>query len=169
MPREEHAVVVIGVGNSYRNDDAAGIVAVQRLRALAPPGIGLVEHENEGVALIDHLAGSQAGILIDATRAGSPAGTIRRFDAHDGPLPATIFRHSTHAFGVANVVELARSLNQLPARLVVYGIEGRDFGAGSQLSPEVREALPILVERVLEETLELAGEPLAFRDQLSAH
>ena len=34
-------------------------------------------------------------------------------------------------------VELARELDRLPRRLVVYGIEGESFEAGEGLSPAV--------------------------------
>jgi hydrogenase maturation protease len=151
MPDDHQGVLVIGIGTAYRNDDSAGLVAAQRLREVAPGAVRIIEHEGEGVALIDLLAGSEAAILIDATRSGTGAGTVQRFDAHADPLPAQMFRHSTHAFGVASALELARVLHRLPPQLIVYGIEGRDFAAGTRLSHEIEEALPGLVERVIRE------------------
>jgi hydrogenase maturation protease len=151
-------VVVIGIGTAYRNDDSAGLIAAQRLRELSLPPTHIVEHEGEGTALLDLMAGSQAAILIDATSSGSPVGTIQRFDARESPLPAQIFRHSTHAFGVASAVELARALDRLPARVVLFGIEGRDFAAGMRLSREVELALPNLIKRVAEEVTRFAGQ-----------
>ena len=50
-------------------------------------------------------------------------------------------RSSTHAFGVADAVELARALGRLPGRLDVYAIEGASFTAGDSLSPEVERAV----------------------------
>jgi hydrogenase maturation protease len=47
------------------------------------------------------------------------------------------FRASTHHFGLSEVIGLARALDRMPVRLRVYGIEGRSFGIGSALSPEV--------------------------------
>ena len=41
---------------------------------------------------------------------------------------------STHALGLADAVELARSLGRLPQRVVVYGIEGAAFEFGNGLS-----------------------------------
>ncbi len=58
------------------------------------------------------------------------------------------FHYSTHAFSVAEAVELARALDQLPSRLILYGIEGRDFSAGERLSPEVGAAVDELISRV---------------------
>ncbi|UCH82942.1 MAG: hydrogenase maturation protease, partial [Candidatus Latescibacterota bacterium] len=73
----------------------------------------------------------------DAAQTGSEPGTIHVFDAAVRPLPANCFRCSTHAFGVADAIELARSLGRLPRTLRVYGVEGRDFSTGSQLSDRV--------------------------------
>jgi hydrogenase maturation protease len=57
---------------------------------------------------------------------------------------------------VAQQIEIARSLNQLPRCLIVYGIEGKDFTLGSKLSPEVQQALPRLMEQIQKE-LGLSG------------
>jgi hydrogenase maturation protease len=46
----------------------------------------------------------------------------------------------THAFSVAEVVEMARTLGHLPQRLIVYGIEGKDFESGLGLSPDIETA-----------------------------
>jgi hydrogenase maturation protease len=62
-----------------------------------------------------------------------------------------MFRHSTHAFDIAGAIELARALNQLPPRVVVFGIEGANFEAGTELSGEVQAALPALVARVIQQ------------------
>ena len=90
-------------------------------------------------------------LLIDATRSGSPPGTIHRFDAHAEPLPSRFFHYSTHAFSVAEAVELARALDQLPPQLIVYGIEGKNYTAGEGLSPEVETAGAAVVARVLQD------------------
>jgi len=145
------AVLVIGVGTRYRKDDAAGLTVAEGLRTRLSAEVTLVEHEGEGVALMERLQGWQAAILIDAMSSGARRGTIRRFEAKTHPLPAAIFRHSSHALSVADAIELGRALERLPQHLVVFGIEGGDFGAGMPLSPEVESSVPEVVRRVLEE------------------
>ena len=57
-------------------------------------------------------------------------------------LPAELFRASTHHFGLAEAVELARAVGQLPERLVVFGIEGASFGRGrGPRAPAVADAV----------------------------
>ena len=126
--------LVIGVGNPWRGDDGAGIEVARRL--------GGVAFEGDGTGLIDvwESAGDEV-VVVDAAAAGGTPGTIRRFDAVAAPLPAHALRSSSHHFGVAEAVELARSLDRLPPALRVYAIEGEDFGAGQELSPTVRRAV----------------------------
>jgi hydrogenase maturation protease len=133
------------VGNAWRGDDAAGLVVARRL--------GGLRHEGDAVGLLDAWAGAGHAIVVDAAASGAPAGTIHRFDAA-APLPAHALRSSTHAFGVADAVELARSLGRLPARLDVYAIEGADFTLGAGLSPPVAQAVAALV-------LDLRRDPAA--------
>src|ERR1022692_149608 len=144
-------VLVIGIGNAYRSDDAAGLVAVRHIKEKAPISCVIIEHSGEGAALMELWKGADRVLVIDAVHSGAAPGTVSRFDATLHPLPASMFRHSTHAFSLVEAIELARTLNQLPAQLIVYGIEGQTFEAGTDLSPAIEFALPALVERVLRE------------------
>jgi hydrogenase maturation protease len=145
------SVLIIGVGTAYRNDDAAGLIVAERLRALLPEGASVITHEGEGVSLMEQLADSEAAVVIDAMSSDAEPGTIRRFDASAQPLPAQTFRHSTHAFGIGQAIEMGRALGKLPRRLIVYGIEGQDFEAGTQLSPAVELSIETVARRVLRE------------------
>jgi len=144
-------VLVIGVGNAYRCDDAAGLVAARRLYEAARADVMLREASGEGTALMDAWQGAEAVILIDAVRSGAPAGTIYRLDACAETVPLAWFRCSTHAFSVAEAIALARALNRLPPRLIVFAVEGERFDAGVGLSPGVERAVDELVRRGVEE------------------
>ncbi len=101
--------------------------------------------------MIEAWQGATWVMLVDAVRSGASPGTIHRLDARAAPLPMGFFHYSTHAFSVTEAVELARSLDQLPAHLVVYGIEGANFAAGVELSPEVERAVEAVVGRLAKE------------------
>lgn len=143
--------VVVCVGNTYRGDDAAGLVAGERLRGRVPSTVRVVECEQEPTRLLDAWAGADVALVVDACSSGAPAGTVHRFDASDGPLPARVFRSSTHAFGVGDAIEMARALGRLPKRVLVYGVEGADFTAGAELTPAVDSALDDVVRELEEE------------------
>lgn len=144
-------LLVIGVGNGYRGDDAAGIAAVRKIGEKALPSVEVLEENGEGTALMASWKDAERVILIDAVRSSAEPGTIHRFEAHARPIPARFFHYSTHAFGVAEAVELGRVLGQLPSRLILYGIEGKNFEAGTALSPEVQEAVERVTDRILQD------------------
>jgi hydrogenase maturation protease len=138
-------VLIIGCGNPDRSDDAAGVLVARRLREL---GIPAEEFGGDASALIDAWSGEANVIVVDAMKSGSPAGTIRIWDARTSDFPACQFRCSTHGFGVAEAIELARAIDRLPCKLVVVGIEGIRFEWGESSSAEVAEAIERLVQRI---------------------
>jgi hydrogenase maturation protease len=149
--------VVIGVGNAYRGDDGAGLAVADRLRDRAPADVRIVSCELEPSRLIDACEGASAAVVVDAVASGAPPGTLHRFDASTTSLPARMFRSSTHAFGVADAIELARVLGRLPRSVVVYGIEGTVFEAGEGLTAAVEAAVDAAVEAVLADVADPAG------------
>jgi hydrogenase maturation protease len=144
-------ILVIGMGNAYRSDDAAGLIAARRVNEQASEHGSVIEHTGEGAALMELWKDADAVIVIDAVRSGAAPGTVSRFDATLCPLPVSMFRDSTHAFSLAEAVELSRALKQLPRQLIVYGIEAQNFEAGTNLSPAIEFAMQTVVERVLQE------------------
>ena len=144
-------VVIIGVGNAFRGDDGAGIAVAQRLAEQVPAGTQVLEESGEGAALAEVWKGAQLAIVVDAIQSGATPGTIRRFDARQGPVGDEPPSRSTHGFGISSAIELARALNELPPQLIVYGIEGQDFALGEKLSPAVQEAVPQVAAQVLSE------------------
>ena len=159
------SIVIIGVGNEYRSDDGAGIAVARRLRALFPSGVTILEESGEGAALIQAWQGATWVMLVDAVRSGASPGAIHRLDARAASVPTGFFHYSTHAFSVAEAVELARSLDQLPPHLLVYGIEGENFAAGAGLSPAVEQAVETVVERLAEEVRAAVARHNSLRSQ----
>ncbi len=159
-------VLVVGVGNELRHDDAAGLevarlaraMAAPALRAASCPAIAFHEHEGEPLGLLDAWERAGAVVLADAIHGAGPVGAVHRFDASSAPLPALLEgSSSTHAIGVAEAIELGRALGRLPRAVVVYGVTGCRFDAGRGLSPDLQEAVEPLARRVLGEALRLAG------------
>ena len=64
-------------------------------------------------------------------------------------VPAKFFHYSTHAFSMAEAIELARAMNTLPPKLFIYGIESANFSAGVGISHAVQEAANRVVGQIL--------------------
>jgi hydrogenase maturation protease len=139
-------MIVIGLGNEFRHDDAIGLIAARRLRER---GVPAEEHEGDLAILMDRWKRADGLILIDAVISGAAPGTVHRLDVSASPLNRELFKSSTHALGLADAVELSRTLDTLPARVLVFGVEVGDLSAGIGLSPNVERALPSLLEEVV--------------------
>jgi hydrogenase maturation protease len=133
------ATLVIGLGNPCRRDDGVGRWVVQQLAPQATSAT-VLEMSGETTGLLEAWRGAERVLLIDAAESGAAPGTIRRIEVGAGPLPAELSRCSTHALGVAEAIELARALGQLPRQLVIFAVEGADFTFGSGLSDCVAAA-----------------------------
>jgi len=151
MATQAGRCLIIGIGNPDRGDDAVGRIVARRLQTQCAPGVRVVEHGGEPASLLDCLAGAETVYLIDAMVAGARPGTISRFDVAAAELPRTVFGCSTHGLGLAEAIELARTLGKLPRRCVVYAIEARAFEIGEPLSPEVAAVADDVTALILDE------------------
>jgi hydrogenase maturation protease len=148
---EPNLTLVIGIGNEYRHDDGVGLIVARSVKAFARDRIPVIEASGEGAALLEAWRERDRVFLVDAVSSRARAGTIYRLDAHQQSVPTEFFRYSTHAFNLAEAIELARTLQQLPNSLIVYGIEGENFTAGEGLSPTVLRSAEKVKTRILEE------------------
>ena len=94
---------------------------------------------------MQRLRGAPVVMIVDALCSKEPPGSLHRFDVSTVPLPKNSFRYSSHAFGLAEGIELARELKVLPPTVVVYGIVGQSFSPGRGLSDPVVRAVPELL------------------------
>lgn len=148
-------MLCLGVGNRYRGDDGVGPAVAQQLQALQLPGLEVREASGEGASLMDQWSGWRQVILVDAVISGSEPGTLFELNAFTQSIPASLFATSTHAFGVAEAVEMARMLGQLPAELRIYGIEGASFEHGCGLTPVVEKTAVQVVALIAAEVKRL--------------
>ena len=151
-------MLVIGVGNDLRGDDGVGLELARRLAARPrPSAVTVVAHLGDVVSMIELWRDSRAVIIVDAMCSGARPGAILRLDASSAPIAWPRRGISSHAIGPAETIELSRALGTLPARVIVYGIEGAGFAAGTALSAPVSRALDRLGSAVCAEALRLAG------------
>ena len=144
--------LIIGIGNEYRTDDAAGILAVRKIKQLSIPGVDICENCGDGMELIEQWKSRKKVILIDAVLSGSPPGTIHRLNAQSAELNSNSFRFSSHLFSVPDAISLSSSLGTLPGDFTIFGIEARSMENGQKLSPEVEDAVTN-IEHVLKQEL----------------
>lgn len=146
---KNNALLIIGIGNEYRSDDAAGLIAARKIKNYGLKGIQVIENNGDGADLIEKWTGKDKVILIDAVLSGSKPGTIHEFTAPGSIIPSELFKFSTHLFSVPQAIYLSASLGNLPKELKIFGIEARSFDSGTQISSEVEIAVNNIVNSVI--------------------
>ncbi len=143
-------ILVIGIGNEFRGDDAIGLLTARLLKEKLSSQITILEESGEGTRLMEVWKGFEKIIIIDAVRSGDQPGKIHQLDASEQKIPSDLFYYSTHAFGVAEAIETARALKRLPSEIHIYGIEGSNFAMGSEISEIVKENIAKLQQIIIE-------------------
>lgn len=155
-------IVLIGIGQSLRGDDAAGLEAVRLWQVQYPQSADTLQveiSELPGLSLLDRLNGMEAAILVDAVHSSDAAGTLYRL----GPEDLAAFRtdaQSAHGWGVAETLTLGNSLypELAKCRISLIGIAGSDFSMGAGLSPAVQAALTDVADMIEKEVRSLLGQ-----------
>lgn len=142
--------MIIGVGNLYRSDDAVGILIARKFKDMASDRVSVKEQSGEGTSLMEAWKGYDRVLIVDAVSSGASPGSIHRMDASREPIPSKFFSCSTHDFGVAEAIEMARALGQLPRQLQLFGVEGKNFQHGEILSAEIEQAMELVADEVFQ-------------------
>lgn len=130
--------VVVGIGQDAAGDDGVGLAVA---RALAARGACVRECADASVVLALLEAGRRV-VIVDAVVGGGAPGAVVRLDPGalaSGPAPL-----SSHGLGVAEALELARTLyGEGAARgVAIVGVAiDRPAGAALGLSPAVAAAV----------------------------
>jgi hydrogenase maturation protease len=140
-------MLIIGCGNAQRGDDAAGIMAANRLRLL---GVSAQICCGETSELIGMWEDADEVIVIDAVVTGASPGTLHVWD---GRLPLKLGKSLgfTHGLGLGEAIELSRTLGSLPGNIRVFGIEGRSFALGREVSPSVAKGVELVIQEICRE------------------
>lgn len=159
-------VLIAGVGNVLRVDDAFGVEVAHRLEHMDfPPGVRVVETGIAGIALVTELQdGWDALVVIDAVDHQRPPGTVMLIepevvDVHElswgakGDLLADM-----HLATPERVMMLAKALGVLPPNVLMVGCQITDPDAvGQGMTPPVAAAVDVAVEEVLRHVATLVG------------
>ena len=144
--------LIIGVGNPFRGDDGAGSAVLERLQSVATGRADLMVCTGDPAGLLSEWQGREQVILIDACRHDvEQPGTIFRVDGLGESFPIGAVSTSSHAFSIADVIELGKQLDALPESLIVYAVVGHDLSPGNRLSAPVERAVNEVCNLILRE------------------
>lgn len=159
-------ILIAGVGNVLKADDAFGVEVARRLEGMElPEGARVVETGIGGIALVQELQeGWDALVVADAVDRGREPGTIMLIEPDVIDVHALSWGERTDLLADAHlatperVFMLSRALGVLPSRLLMVGCQPLDAEAvGTDMSEPVREAVDVAVAEILRHVTELAA------------
>ncbi len=143
-------IVIIGVGNLLMKDEGIGIHAVQALQEIELPADIVTIDGGTSPDLIAYTRAGDKMIIIDAAKAGGEPGTIYRFRPEDlAEVSGTLT--SAHEMGVEENLKLMSLTGNEPEEVVIIGVEPGEIDWGTELSPELQDKLPTIINKVLKE------------------
>ena len=127
-------------------DEGVGVHVIRKLQELElPPEVEPVDGGTAGIDLIPVLKGADRVIIVDAVRAGGEAGSIYRFGPEE--LEKPLDHLSLHQLSLQEVLQAATLLGIQPG-ITIIGVEPKRIALGLELSKELEEALPRVIEAV---------------------
>lgn len=146
------SILVLGLGNVLLQDEGAGVRVIERLQAgfTFPEDVTVLDGGTLGLDLLHLLEGSRRAVIVDAVKAGKPAGTLVRL--RNDEIPAFLgLKLSPHQVGLADILGLARLRGRLPDEVILWGVQAKDLTPGLALSPVVSAQVDTLAGHVLAE------------------
>ncbi|MBA2498185.1 MAG: hydrogenase maturation protease [Chitinophagaceae bacterium] len=154
----EPKILIAGVGNELRQDDAFGVLLAQKLQQETsfPPSVKVMEIGSGGIHLVQQLFDKyDVLILLDIVKWGGAAGTIhfKEVEVKDiTQLPKdeqNEFLADMHYINPLKALMMAKALNVLPRQVLFLGCESEEHEEiGIGMSSAVEEAIPVAVKKI---------------------
>lgn len=162
-PSSSGRVLVLGLGNILLKDEGVGVHIAQRLQELAlADNVKVIDGGTASLDVVLLAPGIEKLVVIDALRAGKKAGTI--YKARLKTEPRTNFakklasfaklvrgRISLHQTSLIDALTIAERMNCAPKEITIIGIEPKEIYCGLELTDEVKQRIPEIINTVLKE------------------
>jgi hydrogenase maturation protease len=138
-------VLIAGIGNILLQDDGFGPQAIARLQSEYEfgPEVELLDLGTQ--TLVDYLEGRNVVVLIDALSCGGEKGALLTYSQEQLRQHGARMRVSAHQPCLQEAILAAGVKFQ---EFALVGVVGSNFDVGTDLSPEVRRAMPHVLELV---------------------
>ena len=145
--------LVLGVGNPILSDDGVGIHVARKLKEKNVPGVTIEELAASGLELLDLVVGYDQVIIIDAikTKDGRPGDF---YELEEKDFERSIHGSSPHGINIATALALGRKIvpDKMPKQVLFIAVEADDVvNVSERLTQKIQEAVPIIVNKIVEE------------------
>ena len=142
---------VLGIGNVLLKDEGIGCHVVHALESRLVGTLPDVKIIDGGTCpdVVQFLEDADKLVIVDAVKGGGMPGQIYRFHLEDITLEQKPFL-SLHDVGLVDSLMLMQLWHKT-GEAVVIGVEPRDINWGLELSPELQEKMPQIIDAILSE------------------
>ena len=160
MASDSPKILIAGVGNELRQDDAFGVLLAQQLQQEAnfPSSVIVMEIGSAGIHLVQQLFdGYDILVLLDIVKWGGAAGTIhfKEIEVKDistmPPDEKNEFLADMHYINPLKALMMAKALHVLPKQVIFLGCESEEHEEiGIGVSAAVQAAMPDAFKKIKE-------------------
>ena len=139
---------VVGIGNILLKDEGIGCHVVHALEGVPLSDVEIIDG-GTCLDVLQLLEGADKLVIVDAVKGGGMPGQIYRFHPEDitleqGPLL------SVHDMGLVDTLKLVQLWHNV-GEAVIIGVEPGEIDWGLELSPELEEKIPRVIDAILSE------------------
>jgi hydrogenase maturation protease len=171
QPPASPRTAVVALGSVVMCDDGAGAAALGVLEAgwELPEAVDRLDLGTPGPYFAEYVRGYDALIVMDALRTPGAPGEVKRFDEEELRRTPSGPRLTPHVLDLGEALAALDFEGCRPRRVVAVGVVPERVRAGTELSPVVSGALPVMAALVARE-LEALGfaAPRRERPEISA-
>ncbi|AAC06858.1 HyaD/HybD family hydrogenase maturation endopeptidase [Aquifex aeolicus] len=152
-------ITVLGIGNILLSDEGLGVRTVEELqrRYEFPENVKVLDGGTLGIDLLYHIEGTEKLLIIDAVLGGKKPGTFYKIK-NENVKKYFKSKVSMHELGIQEVLALLEVLEKPIKEIVVLGLEPKSLEVSTELTPEIQEKIPLLVEEALSQLKEWGVE-----------
>lgn len=141
-------IIIYGLGNPYRCDDAVGIKIVEQLRSvLDDPRVRIKSGSIDGLTMLDEILGYDRVIIVDSIRtADGKPGDIYRTTLD--PLDESSCASLSHGISFVTALRTGAQFGYaMPEKIELFTVEILDNESFTEeCTPDVKEKIPVLVD-----------------------
>lgn len=153
MNTSAESVLILGIGNVLWADEGFGVRCVEALDAVwrLPDPVTVMDGGTQGLYLLPHVTAARRLIIFDAVDYGLPPASLRVIEGDEVPRFLGAKKMSLHQTGFQEVLASADLLGQLPAELMLIGVQPEELeDYGGSLRPAVLARVPKAIALALD-------------------
>jgi hydrogenase maturation protease len=139
---------VVGIGNVLLRDEGIGCHVAHALEGVRLPDVEIIDG-GTCLDVVQLLGDADKLVIVDAVKGGGMPGQIYRFRPEDITLEQKPVL-SLHDMSLIDSLRLMQLWDNT-GETVIIGIEPRELGWGLELSPELQEKMPQIIDAILGE------------------